>query len=255
MSSGMLYIIGIGLNDEKDITVKGLDAIRNSDEVYLENYTSLMACSFEDLEKFYGKKINVVGREFVEQTKTMVNNSREKNVAFLVIGDPFGATTHIDLMLKCKAQNVPFRIINNASILTAVGVTGLQIYKFGKTTSIPYPDKNFRPVTSYEVIRQNRLLGLHTLVLLDLKPSQNRFMTVAEAINILLDIEKERNGNLFSLDTFCVGVARIGAEDFVIKSGSAGELLKADFGRQPHSLIIPGELHFVEEDALKIWKV
>jgi len=249
-----LYLIGTGLNDEKDITVKGLEAIRSCDSAYIENYTSLINCSVSDLEEFYGKKITVVDRKFVEQTDTLVTAAKNKNVALLVIGDPFGATTHIDLMLRCKKENVDFKIINNASILTAVGITGLQIYKFGKTTSIPYPDKNFRPETSYEVIKQNKILGLHTLVLLDLKPEQNKFMTIAEAINILLEIESRKNQAVLTKETFCVGVARVGSDDFAIKSGNASDLLKADFGNVPHSLIIPGELHFVEEDALKIWK-
>ena len=248
-----LYLIGTGLNDEKDITVKGLETIRNCDAVYLENYTSLMNCSVSDLENFYGKKITVVGRKFVEQSDELANLARNKNIALLVIGDPFGATTHIDIMLRCKRQGVDFKIINNASILTAIGVTGLQIYKFGKTTSIPYPDKNFRPETSYEVIRQNKILGLHTLLMLDLKPDKNRFMTVAEAINILLELESRKKQNVFDKNTFCVGCARIGSNDFIIKSGSADELLKKDFGNPPHSLIVPGELHFVEEEAIQIW--
>ncbi|MFH1421256.1 MAG: diphthine synthase [Planctomycetota bacterium] len=248
-----LYLVGTGLNDEKDITIKGLEAIRACDEVYLENYTSLINCSVSELEKYYGKKIKVVDRKFVEQTDKLVDSAKSRNVALLVIGDPFGATTHIDLMLRCKKENVNFKIINNASILTAVGITGLQIYKFGKTTSIPYPDKNFKPETSYEVINQNKILGLHTLVLLDLKPEQNKFMTVAEAIDILLEIESRKKQETFTSKTFCVGCARIGSDDFVIKAGTAEELKAYDFGNQPHSLIVPGELHFVEEDALKIW--
>ncbi|MAG15459.1 diphthine synthase [Candidatus Woesearchaeota archaeon] len=249
-----LYLIGTGLNDERDITIKGLETIKSCDEVYLENYTSLINCSISDLEKYYGKKITIVDRKFVEQTDELVNSSKTKNIALLVIGDPFGATTHIDLMLRCKKESVGFKIINNASILTAIGITGLQIYKFGKTTSIPFPDKNFRPETSYEVIKQNKILGLHTLVMLDLKPEQDKFMTVSEAINILLEIESRKHQNVFTKETFCVGVARIGSDDFVIKSGIASDLLKEDFGKQPHSLIVPGELHFVEEDALKMWK-
>ena len=249
-----LYLIGTGLNDEKDITVKGLETIRGCDEVYMENYTSLMNRSVSDLEKYYGKKINVVDRKFVEQTENIITAAKNKEIALLVIGDPFGATTHIDLMLKCKREKVNFKIINNASILTAVGVTGLQIYKFGKTTSVPYPDKNFRPETSYEIIKQNKILGLHTLIMLDLKPEENKFMTVSEAINILLDIETKKQQNVFTKDTFCVGVARIGSDDFAIKSGKASDLLKEDLGKPPHTLIVPGELHFVEEDALKMWQ-
>ena len=248
-----LYLIGTGLNDEKDITVKGLDVLRGCDKVYLENYTSLINCSFSDMESFYGKKITIVDRKFVEQTDELVNAAKSKEIALLVIGDPFGATTHIDLMLRCKKENVDFKIINNASILTAIGITGLQIYKFGKTTSIPYPDENFRPETSYEVVKQNKILGLHTLVMLDLKPEINKFMTVAEAIKILLDLESKKQQEVFTKDTFCVGVARIGG-DFSIISGKASELLEKNFGEPPHSLIVPGELHFVEEDALKIWE-
>ncbi len=248
-----LYLIGTGLNDEKDITVRGLEAIRACDEVYLENYTSLINCSVADLEKYYGRKIMVVDRRFVEQTDRLVTPAKNRDIALLVIGDPFGATTHIDLMLRCKKEGVGFRVINNASILTAVGITGLQIYKFGKTTSIPYPEKSFRPETSYEIIRQNKILGLHTLLLLDLKPEQGRFMTVAEAIEILLDIESRKKQGVFTENAFCVGCARIGGEDFVVKAGTAAELRGCDFGKAPHCLIVPGELHFVEEDALKMW--
>lgn len=250
----MLYIIGTGLNDEKDITVKGLEAIRKSQVVYLENYTSLIDTKVEDLEKFYEKKIQVVDREFVEQTTIMTDEAKVKDVTFLVIGDPFGATTHIDLMLKCKRDNISFKVINNASVMIAIGITGLQIYKFGKTTSLPFPEKGFRPVTGYEVIKQNKILGLHTLLMLDLKPKEDKFMTIAQAIQILFDIEAERKEGIFTEDTLCVGAARIGSDNFTIKYGTAKELMKANFGKQPHSLIVPGELHFVEEEALSFWK-
>lgn len=249
-----LYLIGIGLNDEKDVSVRGLEVIRNCDAVYLENYSSLLNCGIGDLEKFYGKKILAADRKLVEQSEELIMAAENKNVALLVIGDPWGATTHIDIMMRCRAKGVPFRVINNASIITAVGITGLQIYKFGKTTSVPYPDKNFRPETAYEVINQNRLLGLHSLLLLDIRPDLGKFMTIAEAIEILLDIESRKQQKVFTPETFCVGCARIGSEDFVIKAAAAKELRKLDFGKQPHCLIVPGELHFVEEEALRQWR-
>lgn len=249
-----LYLIGIGLNDEKDISVRGLEIARSCDAIYLENYSSLLNCSIPDLERFYGKKVIAADRKLVEQSEEIVAAAAKKNVALLVIGDPWGATTHIDIMLRCRAKGIPFKVVNNASILTAVGITGLQIYKFGKTTSVPYPDKNFRPETSYEIVNQNRLLGLHTLLLLDIRPDLGKFMTVAEAINILLGIESRKRQGAFTPDTFCVGCARIGSEDFVIKAAAAKELKNFDFGKQPHCLVVPGELHFVEEDALKQWR-
>ena len=249
-----LYLIGIGLNDEKDISVRGLEIVRGCDAIYLESYSSLLNCSISDLEILYGKKVVVADRKLVEQSDEMLTAAAAKNVALLVIGDPWGATTHIDIMLRCKAKGVPFRVINNASIITAVGITGLQIYKFGKTTSVPYPDRNFRPETSYEVINQNKLLGLHTLLLLDIRPDLGKFMTVAESIDVLLEIESRKKQGVFTQETFCVGCARIGSENFIIKAAAAKDLKKIDFGKQPHCLIVPGELHFVEQDALELWK-
>lgn len=38
----MLYLIGLGLGDAKDITVKGLELVKNAKEVYLEAYTSIL---------------------------------------------------------------------------------------------------------------------------------------------------------------------------------------------------------------------
>ncbi len=248
-----LYLIGIGLNNEKDISVRGLEIIRGCDAVYLESYSSLLNCSIPDLERFYGKRIIAADRKLVEQSEEILAAAAVKNVALLVIGDPWGATTHIDMMLRCRQKNIPFRVVNNASIITAVGITGLQIYKFGKTTSVPYPDKSFRPETSYEIINQNRLLGLHTLLLLDIRPELEKFMTVAEAIDILLEIESRKQRKAFTPETFCVGCARIGGENFIIKAAAAKDLKKFDFGKQPHCLIVPGELHFVEEEALRQW--
>lgn len=256
-----LYLIGIGLNDEKDISVRGLEIVRNCDAVYLENYSSLLCnTSVNEMERFYGcgKKIIPADRKLVEQSEEILAAAAipNKNVALLVIGDSWGATTHIDMMLRCRQKNIPFRVVNNASIITAVGITGLQIYKFGKTTSVPYPDKNFRPETSYEVINQNKLLGLHTLLLLDIRPDLGKFMTVAEAIDVLLQIESKRRQKVFTEKTFCVGCARIGSDDFVVKAGAASDLKNFNFGKQPHCLIVPGELHFVEEEALKLkWLV
>lgn len=38
----VLYVIGLGLGDEKDITVRGLEAVRGSAKVVLEHYTSIL---------------------------------------------------------------------------------------------------------------------------------------------------------------------------------------------------------------------
>ena len=84
-------------------------------------------------------------------------------------GDPFGATTHHDLMLRAKEKGIETKAIHNASILNAVGACGLSLYKFGETVSIPFWQDEWKPESFYDRIVSNRKNGLHTLCLLDIK--------------------------------------------------------------------------------------
>ena len=45
----MLYLVGLGLADETDITVKGLEIVKRAERVYLEAYTSILHCGKEKL--------------------------------------------------------------------------------------------------------------------------------------------------------------------------------------------------------------
>ncbi len=247
-----LFIIGLGLNDQKDISVKGLELVKRSGVVYLENYTSILSCSVEELEKFYSKKIILADRELVEKQaeQTILDQARHRNVSFLVVGDALTATTHADLLLRAEKAGIDVEIVHNASVYTAVARTGLQLYNFGKTTSIPFFEEYVSVETPYNVLEKNLELGLHTLFLLDLDPSKERFMTVNDGIEVLLKIEAKKKHDIFNENAFCVGCARLGRDDFVIKAGPAKELLAADFGKPPHCLIVPGKMHFMEEEFL-----
>ena len=265
-----LYLIGLGLYDEKDITVKGLETVKKCDYIYLEHYTSVLGVSVEKLEKYYHKKIIVADRDLVEKNADeIIDKAVKKDVAFLVVGDVFGATTHTDFMIRAKEKDVKIEIIHNASIMNAIGVTGLELYKFGKTTSITFPEENFKPTTAYEVILSNSKIGLHTLCLLDIKVAEDsiedmrkgiknplppRFMTVNQGIQSLLEMEKEKKLGLIKETTLVIGCARIGAPDQKIVYGTIKELLTLDFGAPLHCLIVTGNLHFMEEQALSMYQ-
>jgi diphthine synthase len=242
----MLYLIGIGLNDEKDISVKGLETVRKCESVYLESYTSKLSCSVEDLEKVYGKKIITADRDLVEKKAedTILKDAKTKETALLIIGDVFGATTHIDILLRAKKANIETKIIHNASILTAVGVTGLELYKFGKTTSIPFNNDDIK--SPVNVLKSNQSIGFHTLFLLDLDPLNNKFLTVSEAAGYLLKEGVES-------ETLAVACAQLGSEEPIIKAGKLSEIQSLKIEKYPQCLIIPGNLHFMEEEALKLY--
>jgi len=250
----MLYIIGVGLADPKDISVKGLEAIKTCSKVYLENYTSKLDCSKEDLENLYNKEVILADREFVEDAKILLDEAKKEDVALLIIGDPLCATTHWDIFQRTKEQNIPVEVIHNASIINSIGTVGLQVYKFGKTTSIPFPRENFEPETFYNIIKENKSIGAHTLVLLDLDPKNNKFMSVNDAIEFLRKIERKRNEKVFLTSDICIGVARLGFKNQFIASGTVLEVSDIDFGPGPHCIVIPGNLHFLEEEAINQWK-
>ncbi|MEM3373928.1 MAG: diphthine synthase [Candidatus Woesearchaeota archaeon] len=249
-----LYMIGLGLDNEKDITIKGLDAIKISDYVFLEDYTSMLNCSVKNLERFYERKVILANREMVEKNSDFIlDKAIKKNVAFLVIGDVFSATTHVDLFLRAKEKKIEIKVINNTSILNAVGIVGLELYKYGKTTSMPFFESNFKPESPYEAVKENLSRGLHTLVLLDIKKDLNKFMSVNVALKQFLEIEDKRKEGVFSLNMKAIGCARIGSENQVIKYGLIRDLIDYDFGKPLHCLIVPGKLHFMEEEMLRLW--
>lgn len=270
-----LYLIGIGLYDEKDITLRGLEAVKLCDTVYLEHYTSILGIDKDKLETLYDRDVILASRDFVEKEadEKLIKAAKEKDVALLVVGDVFGATTHTDLMIRAKNAGVKVEVIFNASIMNAMGIVGLELYKFGKTTSIVFPDNNWLPHTPYDVIKQNKETGLHTLCLLDIKvaepsredllkqakgemvsPAPARYMTVKEGLDVLERIELERREGLITSDTIVVGFARIGHPDYKIITGTLKDLKEKNFGEPLHSIIIPGKMHHIEEEAINSFK-
>lgn len=251
----MLYLIGLGINYDGGISLRGLEVLKGCDEVYAEFYTNIFSRDLRHLESLIKKRIRILERVDVEEKpeESILKNAVDRKVALLVSGDPMVATTHIDLVLRARKLGVEHKIIHASSVYSAVGETGLQIYKFGRTSSLAFPEKNYFPTTPYEVLKENQEAGLHTLFLLDIKPREKRFMTVNEGIGLLQGMEEIKKEKIFNADTLCIGIARLGG-DSKIKTGKTEELLKEDFGPPPHSLIIPGKLHFMEEEALNIFR-
>lgn len=267
----VFYLIGLGLWDERDVTVRGLEIIKKCSKVYLENYTSILHVPLEKLQEFYGRKdLIVADRNMVESgSKDIIVSSKDSDVAFLVVGDPFGATTHSDLRLRAHRMGVQVEIIHNASIMNAVACCGLQLYRFGQTISMCFWTERWRPDSYYEKIIENRKMGLHTLCLLDIKvkePSEEnlfrgkghifeppRFMTINEGVDQLLQIKEKMSSDSLVLteDDYAIGMARVGALDQVIRFGKLRDLLHFDFGAPLHCLVIPADLHEMEREVLE----
>ncbi|MEN4017825.1 MAG: diphthine synthase [Methanobacterium sp.] len=248
----MFYFIGLGLYDEKDISLKGIEALKKVDDVYAEFYTAnLFGTTLSAVEEIISKEIRVLTREEVEEYNIPLKAAMEKDVAFLVAGDPLIATTHADMMIEAKKINIETTVIHSSSILSAApGLAGLQAYKFGKVTTIPFPEENYFPHSPYLAIKSNIKLDAHTLVLLDIKADENRYMTANEGLEYLLKVEEDRRENVLSEDSLAVIVARAGSDKPVVRADKIKTLIGEDFGGPLHCLIIPCKLHFMEAEYL-----
>ncbi len=247
-----LVFVGLGLYDEKDISLSGIEETKTADSVFVELYTNLLpGFSVKRFEAIVDKKVKVLHRSNLEEEngELILDASENGKTVLLVPGDPLIATTHVTLRIEAEKRGVRTRIVHGASIISAIiSVSGLHNYKFGKTVTVPFQE-NFS-LAPYDVIAQNKKLGLHTLCLLDLKVDEKRFLSISEALTVLLEIEQKRNKGIIKSNTVAVGVARAGSDTPTVKADYLEKLSKYDFGGPPQSLVFPGELHFMEAEAL-----
>jgi diphthine synthase len=247
-----LVFVGLGLHDEKGISLQGIEETKTAETAFIELYTSLLPdFSVERFEALTGKNVQVLTRhDLEEQNGSLIFDAAEKGkTVFLVPGDPFIATTHVALRIEAEKRGVKTRIVHGASIISAIiGLSGLHNYKFGKTVTIPFPENTSE--TPYKVIAQNKKLGLHTLCLLDIKTEEKRFLHINEALTQLLELEQKRKLGAATPETIVVGIARAGSNTPTLKADTIRNLLTCDFGEPPQTLIFPGTLHFMEAEAL-----
>ena len=223
-----------------------------ADSVFMELYTNLLPdFSLKRFEALAGKKVTLLSRHDLEEEngEAILKAAEHGKAVLLVPGDPFVATTHVSLRIEAEKRGINTRIVHGASAISAViGLSGLHNYKFGKTVTVPFPENSSQ--TPYNVIAENKTRGLHTLCLLDLKADEQRFLSIKEGLQLLLAVESKNRKGAVTLETLAVGAARVGSINPALKADWAEKLLNYDFGGPPQSLIFPGELHFMEVEAL-----
>jgi len=246
----MLILAGLGLFDEKDLTIREIEEAKKADKVFVELYTSKWHGSLEKLEETIGKKVEILKREDLEEkNEKIIESAKFGRVLIFVVGDPLVATTHISLIQEARKMGIKTKVIHNASIISAIAETGLHMYKFGPSVTIPFPEKTKGklPESVYDVIKMNRARGLHTLCLLDV--IDEKVMEPKEAIEILLNLENARKENVIKEDLGIVIFSKAGSEEAKIVFNSIKKLRGKKFD-VPAVIIIPGILHFTEREFL-----
>lgn len=229
----MLYIVGLGL-DNGEVTQKGLEAVKDSEEVFVEFYTNTETVDLQELEDETGKNIQKLSRDEVERKDTVLQSAEEKDTAFLVSGDPLTATTHYDIKHRAEQKGIEVEVVHAPSIFTSVAETGLNVYKFGRTVTLP---ENASPESIIEHIERNDSVGLHTLVLLDIN------YDAGEASEKLIEMNEELEGRE------AVILERANSDTQNIVHGRLGDV--SPEGPAPHCVVLVGDKSHKEEENLE----
>ncbi len=248
----MLWFIGLGVSGPESIPKEVGKVIQEADLVYLESFTSPIYGEHEEkIKNLTSGNFKIAKRWLVEDGQEILKAAKNSTVVLLSYGDPYIATTHIELRTRAKLENIETKTVHSASAVTAmIGEVGLQFYKVGRIVTIMSEKKSI--TTPYRVIFKNLIEGCHSVILLEYNQDKKFFLDPKDAILTLLDAEKEQKRNVVSDNTFAVVVSRIGFKTQKITSGKFSDLLKIDFGEPPHSIIITGKLHFTESDAIDV---
>jgi diphthine synthase len=241
----MLSFIGLGLYDERSITLRGKARLQEANRVFAEFYTSKLAgTTVENLERYHDISIERRDRAGVEQEpEPILAVAEDGHAAFLTAGDTMISTTHVDLRMRAHERGIETDVVHGTTAQAAASsLTGLQNYRFGKATTLPFEETHGGvPDSVLETIRANRERDLHTLVFLDIDAEHERYMTGDTAAGLLAA----------HLDTPGVVVAQAGSDDPTVRADRLATLAGERFGPPLHLLVIPGSPHPLERESLE----
>jgi diphthine synthase len=252
----MLLLIGLGLAT-KDLSARALEEIKDADELLLETYTAFLPDDYiVFLEKQTGKKPKLIKRrELEEEVKETVAKAKEKKIAILIPGDPLIATTHSIILNEAKKQGIEYQVVHAPSVFSiAIGDSGLDVYKFGPTVTIPFWSDKYKPTSFIDAIGKNLQNEQHTLILLDIDQKNNRPMKLSEALEIIKMAQSATNSKILGPDMKIIVMANLGRTDKIVKYiniGGADQKLFKELEGMQLSLIVPGQMSFAEKESLQ----
>jgi len=248
----MLWFIGLGISGISELSDNTISIIKNAEIVYLESFTSPISENEKiQLENISTGKFKIAKRWLVEDGNEILENAKERETVLISYGDPYIATTHLELKTRAIKDKIETKTIHSSSIISSlIGEVGLHYYKVGKVLTIMDEPKSI--ITPYNTIFDNLLNRMHSVILLEYNEDKSFFLEPQNALSMLLSYEEKQKRKIISSETFGIIASRIGKNDQRIISGNIGNLIKSKFGEPPHSIIIPGKLHFTESDAVKM---
>jgi len=239
----VIGFISAGFNPPASLTMEEIDFLDSSDKIIVDTFTSpFYLKSYKNRDLIFADREKLENYEWIFQL--------EGRIAIIISGDSFSATTHFNIYSEAVKRNLEVKVFHNATIVPLAATRlGLQLYKIGPVVSLPRFSEKFHPTSPYEKIKRNKEMKLHTIILLDISPP----MTINEALEELLLLEKEMKEGLFNSTTKIGVISCLGMPEETIKFSTMERLLSESGLKPPLTIVIPGDLHFQEEENLSIF--
>ncbi|MGC8479845.1 MAG: diphthine synthase [Candidatus Micrarchaeia archaeon] len=247
----MLFLIGLGIS-EGEISINGINKIKESDKIFLEQYTTPISDKYIELIESFGKKVTKIKRSDLEENaKDLLSKAVKENISILVPGDPLIATTHHILFLIAKNLNINIAVLHSSSIYSAaIGESRLDLYKFGPTTTVTKWTEKYKPTSFIDVIERNIKNKLHTLVLFDIINNGERTLNIQEAFKIIKRASLGKDVNL--IERKMLLICDLGSYKQKIIYKKLFELNNLDMSNNSRlCMVIPGELTFAEAELIE----
>ncbi|MGI0082068.1 MAG: diphthine synthase, partial [Nitrosopumilaceae archaeon] len=206
----MLWFVGLGISGSDGIGSDAIKILKKADVVFLEIFTSpISKAEVAKIKRFVKGDFRIATRWMVEDGKAILNEAKKKIVVLLSYGDPYIATTHIELRTRAISEKIKTRTIHAASAVTSlVGECGLHYYKIGKVVTMMKDQHSVSSV--YYTIYENLIAGNHTVIILEYNNDAKFFLNPKDAFSNLLLTENEQKRNVVSDSTFAIVASRIG---------------------------------------------
>ena len=158
----MLSFIGLGISGISELSDNTLSVIKNAKVVYLESFTSpIPDTEKKQLENICNGEFKIAKRWLVEDGNEILDNAKKKKTVLISYGDPYIATTHLELKTRAIKDGIETKTIHSSSIVSSViGEVGLHYYKVGKVLTVMNDPKSM--ITSYNTIFHNLLSKSHS---------------------------------------------------------------------------------------------
>jgi diphthine synthase len=246
-----LLLVGLGTQGTDSIPHGALELVKRCDHVYSDLYTSPWPDGLSaEVGRLVGKTLAPATRILLEDGRKILEESSSSSVALLCMGDPLVATTHMTLRLRAMEMGVPVRVLYSSGVVnTLFGETGLHMYKLGRIITLVRSTPAALS-SVYSAAKETLGLGLHTVLLLEFSYDEGFHLKPSDGLEMLRKVEANYKLGVFSDERLVLVASRLGWPDQRIVAGPIGELRGMEYGQPPHCIILPGPLHFTEEEAL-----